>query len=105
MAALGWGLTVFGGLLLLVFVAFLIAPDRVKDFFGSVAMLARSLAASRAESQGKRKHRRRTDPPKVEHVHARQRNTPRPSLLMTIRGWASPPRDSGERRRDDDTPE
>lgn len=100
MAVLGMGLSIFGGLLLLVFVAFLIAPDRVKDFLGTTAMWARSIAASKAEAKG-RKHKRRTDPvetPPREH----RRATPRPSMLMTIRGWATPPRESGPRRRHDD---
>lgn len=101
MLALGIGLAVIGGVLLLVFVVFLIAPDRVKDFFGTTALWARSLATSKAASKG-RKHKRRTDPPDAAPVEHR-RHTPRPSLLLTIRGWATPPRDSGERRRDDST--
>lgn len=102
MAVLGWGLIVLGGVLVLLFVAFMIAPDRVKDFFGTTAMWVRSLAESKAESKGGRKHKRRSDPPAApEHVH--RRSTPRPSMLMTIRQWASPPRDSGPRRRHDDT--
>lgn len=103
MLALGIGLAVIGGVILLVFVVFLVAPDRVKDFFGTTAMWFRSLATSKAESKG-RKHKRRTDPPAApEHMH--RRNTPRPSMLMTIRGWAQPPRSSDQRRRSDDTPE
>lgn len=100
MAALGYGLLAFAVLGLIVLVLFMIAPDRVKDFFGTIAMFARSVATSKAEAKG-RKHKRRTDPPDApprEH----QRRTPRPSLLMTIREFAKPPRDSAPRHRHDD---
>lgn len=103
MAALGYGLLAVAVLGVLLLILFLIAPDRMKDFFGTIAMFARSLAESKAEAKGVRKHKRRSDPPAApEHEHVRKRSTPRPSMLMTIRGWATPPRDSGPRRRHDD---
>lgn len=89
MLALGIAASILGAFAVLYLVFFMVAPDRAKDFAGTVSMWARSLARSRAEGKG-RKHRRRTDPPDAGHEHARS-STPRKSLLMTMRDFAVRP--------------
>lgn len=101
MLVLGIAVAILGAFALVYLVFFMVAPDRAKDFAATVSMWARSLARSKAEAKG-RTHRRRTDPP-GEPAREHRRNTPRPSMLVTIREAFRPPtpRDSGEKRRTD----
>lgn len=73
------GLILFA--LIEAFVVFMVLyfrdPQRGNQFLGALAMFARSLFNSKADS--KRKHRRRDD--EAERVHVR---TSRPSLVKTI---------------------